>query len=96
MTGIKEKSSAYLCGSGCHVFRKIDDERFDSIGHLTYTDHTPGFLLDVWKYFYAFTFLLPFENITWESYINRAKTKGIDDIDGKKILSDGLAGFYPD
>lgn len=79
---------------GDYIFlRRVDAERFDSIGYITYTHHTPGFLLDLWKYFYAFTVFTPLEHVTWNDYVHHVKTKGIDDIDGKRLLSDGLTNF---
>jgi len=79
---------------GDYVFlRKIDEERFDSIGYLKYSDQTPAFLLDVWKYFYAFTVFKPRESITWSDYVNYIKTKGVEDIDGKRLLNSGLSDF---
>lgn len=79
---------------GDYIFlRRIDEERFDSIGHITYADHIPGFLLDVWRYFYAFDFFIPKEQVTWDDYIQYVKKKGLDDIDGKRLLNDGLTNF---
>lgn len=79
---------------GDYIFlRKVDDERFDSAAYIKYTDHTPGFLIDIWKYFYAFTVFRPRERVTWNNYIHHLKTNGVDDIDGKELLTNGFTNF---
>jgi hypothetical protein len=75
------------------LIRKIDDERFDSIGCLNYSHETPSFLLDVWRYFYAFVVFRPNDDITWDQFILYTKKEGIDDIDCRKLLSKKISNF---
>lgn len=94
LLALRKKIPLMFEQQGDYIFlRRVDEEKFDTIGHINYTDHTPSFLLDVWKYFYAFTVFMPFEHVTWSDYVHYVKTKGINDIDGKKLLNDGLTNF---
>lgn len=91
---LRERVPREFMEHGDYIFlRKFDEEKFDSIGYLQCTDQTPGFLLDVWRYFYAFTVFIPKKQVEWDDYIRYVKRKGFDDIDGKRLLNDGLADF---
>jgi len=91
---LRERVPREFMEHGDYIFlRKVDEEKFDSIGRLQCTDQTPSFLLDVWKYFYAFTVFVPKEQVRWDDYIHYLKKRGFDDIDGKRLLNDGLTDF---
>lgn len=60
LKGLKVRIMDHFEKNGKYLYlRKFDEERFDSIGMLTYDYRTPGLIIDMWRYFYGICPIIP-------------------------------------
>lgn len=72
---------------------KIDDRRFDAIGKLKLEYDFANAIIEMWKYFYSFSFFIPINDLTFEEYEEYLEVNGVEDIYGKRHVYHKLASF---
>lgn len=76
-----------------HVFRKLDDSRFDSLGSIIINTDFLEIFITLWEYFYSFDFFIPKENYTWELFLSHVD-EYCDDLNAHKLLSKNAAADW--
>ena len=73
--------------------KKIDDRRFDAIAEIKLKIDFGQLVIDMWKYFYSFSFFVPINDLTFDEYEDYLLSQGFDDINGMKLVNNKLAKF---
>ncbi|RWU04018.1 hypothetical protein [Pedobacter chitinilyticus] len=82
-----------LKGNEFKYLYQIDERRFDAIGKFKLEYDFANAIIEMWKYFYSFSFFAPINNLTFEEYEEYLEVNGFEDIDGKNHVYHQLANF---